>query len=188
MMEEDRMLFKTGFATLATVFAILLWTEAKASSDAAPLDALVEVGSGEMRWLGMEIYRARLLSGEGRFDGTDASGPLALAIEYRRNISSERLVRTTEREWDRLGRVLGLADRAVVAAWLKELAVIWPDVSPGDRITALVEPGGATHFYGNAGLLGSIPDPEFGPAFLGIWLHPDTTAASLRAGLLGAPR
>jgi hypothetical protein len=182
------MLFRTGFATLAAMFALLLWTEAEASPDAAPLDTLVEVGSGEMRWLGMEIYRARLLSGEGRFDGMVASGPLALAIEYRRNISSERLVRTTEREWDRLGRELGLADRSVVSAWLKELAVIWPDVSPGDRITALVEPGGATHFYGNAGLLGSIPDPEFGPAFLGIWLHPDTTAASLRDGLLGVYR
>jgi hypothetical protein len=182
------MSIKTGISAVAAVFAILLGPAAAASTNPAPLDALIEVGSGEMRWFGMQIYQARLLSGEGRYDGMGASGPLALAIQYKRNISRDRLVDTTGREWERLAKELGLPDRTVVDAWLKELAAIWPDVAPGDRITALVEPGGATHFYGNQGLLGTIPDPEFGPAFLGIWLHPETTAAGLRAGLLGEAR
>jgi hypothetical protein len=59
-------------------------------------------------------------------------------------------------------------------------------VTPGDQLIARYDPGGATRFYGNDGLLGVIDDPKFGPAFLGIWLHPQTRAAELRAALLGA--
>lgn len=151
----------------------------------SPYTDLVEVGSGELRWLGMEVYEARLLNGGGPLQGLEFTGPVALEITYRRNISADRLVRTTEREWSRLGRQLGLPSRARVSGWLEELAEIWPDVAPGDRIMARVEPGGQTRFYGNDGLLGVVGDPEFGRAFLGIWLHPGTRAADLRSALLG---
>jgi hypothetical protein len=157
---------------------------AHASVSALPAN-LVEVGSGEMRWLGMEVYDARLLSGGERFSGDFSSGPVALEITYRRNIPSDRLVRTTEREWQRLRRELQLPEAPRVRQWLGEIATIWPDVTPGDRLIALVEPAGETRFYGNDGLLGVVNDPDFGPAFLGIWLHPATRAAELRAELLG---
>jgi hypothetical protein len=129
-----------------------------------------------------------LLNGDGRYQGSAGAGPIALEITYRRNISRERLVRTTEQEWRRLGRELGLAGAGQVESWLETLLGIWPDVAPGDRIIAFKESGGPTRFYGNDGLLGVVPDPEFGPAFLGIWLHPDTRAADLRAALIGARR
>ena len=58
-------------------------------------------------------------------------------------------------------------------------------MTPGDRIIAFWEPDGPTRFYGNNGLLGVIEDPRFGPAFLGIWLHPDTRAEDLRMALIG---
>ena len=170
---------------LTLALALLFWSAPGSASPSAQLDELRLVGSGEMRWLGMDIYAARLLNSAGRYDGGTITGPMALEITYRRNISRERLVSTTEREWRRLGRELGLAGRPHVQGWLRELGTIWPDVAPGDRIIALVEPGGQTRFYGNAGLLGAVADPEFGPAFLGIWLHPETRAAELRAGLLG---
>jgi hypothetical protein len=160
---------------------------ARAAGPASPLADLVEVGSGDMTWLGLDIYGARLLSDSGRYPDA-ADGPLALEITYRRTIPRERLVRTTGREWQRLARQLGLGDATQTGAWLEQLARIWPDVSPGDRIIALREPAGPTRFYGNDGLLGVVADPEFGPAFLGIWLHPDTRAGELRAGLLGARR
>jgi hypothetical protein len=160
---------------------------ARASGSVSPLIDLVEIGSGEMTWLGLDIYSARLLSDSGRFPDA-AAGPLALEITYRRAVSRERLVRTTQREWSRLARQLGLDDSAQTEAWLAQLARIWPDVTPGDRIIALREPAGPTRFYGNDGLLGVVADPDFGPAFLGIWLHPDTRAAELRSGLLGAGR
>lgn len=172
------------FFVLAAGSLLLAGTPATARAGAA-LAGLVEIGSGELRWLGMEVYEARLLNGGGRFEDMRESGPLALEITYRRNISRERLVRTTEREWSRLGRQLDLPGRERVGEWLDALATLWPDVAPGDRIAAVVQPGGPTRFYGNDSLLGEIPDPEFGPAFLGIWLHPATRAAELRAELIG---
>lgn len=180
-----KFLFLAIVAVMLSFAGTQPWARAGTVAGAA-LDDLVEVGSGELRWFGMEVYAARLLNGGGRFEDLRGSGPLALEITYRRNIARERLVRTTEREWSRLARQLDLPGRERVATWLETLAAIWPDVAPGDRIAARVEPGGATRFYGNDALLGEIPDPEFGPAFLGIWLHPATRAADLRAELIGA--
>jgi hypothetical protein len=176
---------KTTFWALAAAFGLLSGTAPALAVPAAPLDELVEVGSGELRWFGLEVYEARLLTGGGQYDGMAASGPQALEITYRRNISRDQLVRTTEREWDRLARELGLDTPMPVSGWLTELGAIWPDVTPGDRIVALVEPAGPTRFYGNDGLLGTVEDPRFGPAFLGIWLHPETRDADLRAQLIG---
>jgi hypothetical protein len=173
---------------LALLLALATAAPAAATSAPASLEELQVVGSGELRWFGLEVYDARLLSPAGRLEGLPSAYPVALEITYRRNISSQRLVRTTKQEWGRLGPGLGLPGRAILNGWLEELGGIWPDVSPGDRLIALVEPAGATRFYGNAGLLGTIEDPDFGPAFLGIWLHPDTRAAELRAELLGERR
>jgi hypothetical protein len=178
----------TRLAACSLALSLLLATATAPATPSHPLDTLVEVGGGELRWLGMEVYEARLLSAGGRFEGLEAAIPIALEITYRRNIPRDRLVRTTEREWNRLARQLGLPERARVNGWLNEVASIWPDVAPGDRIIAMVEPTGPTRFYGNDGLLGVIPDPEFGPAFLGIWLHPETRAADLRAELIGGSR
>lgn len=175
-------------ATFTLALGLMLGAAAAQAIPNQELDSLAEVGSGELRWLGMDVYEARLLSASGRFEGLDSTSPVALEITYRRNITRDRLVRTTEREWQRLGRQLGLPGRQQVNGWLDEIASIWPDVAPGDRITAMVEPGGPTLFYGNDGLLGVVADPQFGPAFLGIWLHPATRAADLRADLLGGGR
>lgn len=161
-------------------------TAIAATALARPLEDLVEVGRGDMRWFGIDLYEARLLNRDGRYQPGSNAGPLALEITYRRSISRERLVSTTEREWRRLAGELGLPNDSRVAAWLEALAGIWPDVAPGDRILALQEAGGPTRFYGNDGLLGLIEDPAFGPAFLGIWLHPETRASDLRAALIGA--
>lgn len=159
---------------------------ALAGNDAHPLDDLVEVGRGELSWFGMEVYDARLLNRSGYFEPA-ATGPVALEITYRRGIARERLIRTTEREWWRLRSELDL-DTTQARGWIAELEAIWPDVAPGDRIAARVESGGPTRFYGNDDLLGMVADPGFGPAFLGIWLHPATRASELRDGLLGVRR
>jgi hypothetical protein len=158
------------------------------AAQGGPLDALVEVGSGELTWFGLEIYEARLMSGQPDFRGLAGPEPVALELTYQRKISSERLVDTTAKEWRRLGNELNLPGEERLQRWLDSLAAMWPDVTPGDRIIARVEPGGATLFFGNDGLLGIVDDPEFGPAFLGIWLHPKSRDASLRAALLGQPR
>lgn len=159
-----------------------------AADHSGPLDTLQEVGSGELTWFGLEVYEARLHSGTAEFQGLGGTAPVALEITYLRNISSERLVATTAKEWRRLRAELGLPGEERVQPWLDAVGEIWPDVTPGDRIIARVEPGGPTFFYGNDGLLGVIDDPDFGPAFLGIWLHPESRDTSLRAALLGEAR
>ncbi len=173
-------------ATLyTTVLALGLLSWAGPVTAATPLDDLVEVGSGQMRWFGMEIYDARLLNGGGAVGEATEAGPVALEITYLRSISSERLVRTTAREWRRLDRELGLPDQSRVENWLTQLQAIWPNVAPGDQIIAIAQPDGTTHFHGAGGPLGVVDDPAFGAAFLGIWLHPDTRAPDLRAALIG---
>jgi len=158
------------------------------ASPASPVDTLSEVGSGELTWFGLDVYEARLFNGGGPFAGIESDGPVALQITYRRDISREKLVETTRKEWRRLEDDLGLPAAERVNEWLAEIDAIWPDVTPGDKITALVEPSGPTQFFGNDGLLGTVPDPAFGPAFLGIWLHPETKVERLRAQLLGEAR
>ena len=186
------MALKTPFPTLLTAMWLLLPGAAHAAvSESAPetatpaLEGLVEIGSGKLTWFGLQVYEARLLDPDGQYDGGGQQGTLALEITYRRNIPRSRLLDTTEQEWSRLERELEISERSTVEDWLGQLEGIWPDVAPGDRIIALYEPGGATRFYGNDGLLGVIEDPRFGPAFLGIWLHPDTRADDLRTALIG---
>ena len=52
-------------------------------------------------------------------------------------------------------------------------------------MTTVVEAGGATRFYDEQRLVGRIDDPEFGPAFLAIWLDPRSIVRDLRVQLLG---
>lgn len=181
-------MFRTLSATLLLTIALALAPADSGAVPAEPFESLVEVGSGELTWFGLRVYDARLLSGRPEFRGLDSAEPMALEITYRRNISSERLVESTAKEWRRLEGALGLPGEARRQQWLDAVAEIWPDVTPGDRIIARYEPGGPTLFYGNDGLLGVVDDPEFGPAFLGIWLHPDTRDTGLRTALLGAQR
>lgn len=173
-----------NFAALL-LYGLLAAPAEGAAEQSGPLDTLHEVGSGELTWFGLDVYEARLHSATPEFQGVGGPVPVALEIIYRRDISSARLVETTAKEWRRLRTELGLPGRERLQPWLDAVAGIWPDVTPGDRIIARVEPGGPTFFYGNDGLLGVVDDPDFGPAFLGIWLHPDSRDASLRAALLG---
>ncbi len=150
-------------------------------------DELMLRGQGSLSWLGMRIYDAALWSEAGALDAGDFDGRVALRIDYHRSVTTERLVATTRREWRRLSDLPGVPDSARAEAWLTAVSSIWPDVGPGDFILTVVEPGGASSFYGPRGLLGVVDDPAFGPAFLSIWLHPDTSRPELRTALLGDP-
>ena len=150
------------------------------ASDVITLPASVDqhafrlVGSGEFRKFGFHLYDASY------WQADDAQ---ALRITYRKNIASSRLVEQTEKEWRRLG----IASRARAEAWGRELDRIWPNVSSGDTLIAVVdEELKQTEFFDGAGQsIGCVYDPEFGPAFLGIWLNPKTSARRLRVALVG---
>ncbi len=149
-------------------------------STAALPDNLKMVGAGELKWLGLRIYEASLWTSDGDFRAIRDHQNVALVIDYARNIPRARLVDSARTEWARIG----LQDPRT-EAWCREVAAIWPDVRPGDRITSLVERDGPTHFFFNGQAIGSIADPDFGPALLEIWLHPNSRSERLRVALTG---
>lgn len=139
------------------------------------------VGAGELKWFGLPVYEASLWTPEGEFDAVDRHQQVALIIDYARNIPSDKLVDSARSEWQRLG----IRDPRT-ESWCEQVARIWPDVTPGDQITTIVERGGPTRFFFNQREIGSIADPDFGPALLDIWLHPQSRSSRLRRALTGA--
>jgi len=141
---------------------------------------LVKLGEGKLRWFGLPIYTASLWSEPGASLEDIYMRPLLLLIDYDRNISKERILRTTRQEWKRLNGEYPERE----TAWIESLAKIFPDISAGDQLSTRVTPGGETCFYLGNQPIGRVRDAEFGPAFLSIWLDPNTRSEALRAKLL----
>ncbi len=145
---------------------------------------LHRVGAGELSWLGRPVYQASLWNGPGRFSGYSAGEPVALSLWYQRSFSRDELLRITSTAW----RLLGSVEPAQRERWLASLRGFWSDVSPGDNVTTVVLPGESTRFYDGSGFMGEIDDPDFGPAFLAIWLDSRSVVGDLRVQLLGLER
>jgi hypothetical protein len=144
-------------------------------------DGLRRVGGGQLTWLGLGIYDASLWTETGRYSGFVKGETVALSLWYQREFSRDQLLKITDTAWRKLGR-----DAATRERWLARLKPLWSDVRPGDNVTTVVEAGGPTRFYSQSRLLGEVDDPEFGPAFLSIWLDPRSVVRDLRVQLLGA--
>lgn len=143
---------------------------------ATPTSDLNQVGQGSMRWLFWELYQARFYSADGQYRAGDF--PQALALRYRRNIGKEDLLDATVTEWQRLG-----IDWK--PQWRSQLDALWPSVSNGDELIVRVESTGVSRFYFNWQSLGEVSDPAFGPAFLAIWLSPNSRDPALTRQLKG---
>ncbi len=135
-------------------------------------------GSGTLHWFGLHVYTASLYVEGGRYSSNSTA---ALSITYHRTIKSARLLATTSDEWSRLGK--GTAAQRRI--WGEALAGLWPDVKPGDRLTALRVKQGETRFYFGDTLLGTVPDPAFGSAFFAIWLDAGCRYPAVRDAMLG---
>ena len=105
-------------------------------------------------------------------------------FRYQREFSKDALLRITSTAW----RLLDEVPPERRENWLADLRSFWGDVQPGDNVTTVVVPGGATRFYDARGFMGQIEDPEFGPAFLSIWLDSRSVVGDLRVKLLGLDR
>lgn len=170
---------------LAALVALALPSTALATRLPEPVLAgdyvLDRVGAGDLSWLGRPIYQASLWTFDGRFEGFQRGQPVALSLWYQREFSRAELLRITATAW----RLLGDQPAERREAWLGQLRVIWSDVGPGDNQTTIVVPGQPTRFYDQDGFRGQIDDPEFGPAFLSIWLDSRSVVGDLRVRLLG---
>lgn len=166
----------TARRRLLLALAIWPWLPALAAEPAAPVRGLRRWGQGEFRRFGFLVYEATLWGGD-----DPARPPLALRLDYRRNIAGSAIAEASVKEMRQLG-----ADEALLRRWGPEMARLFPDVKPGDHIVGVYRPEGASFLF-NGRLLGEIPEPEFARRFFGIWLDPRTSAPDLRAALLRRP-
>ncbi len=136
------------------------------------------VGEARLEVLFWSIYDSRLYSADGSY--TEGQRPLRLELQYLRDVEGSDLVEHTHNEWQHLQ----LRSESK-AAWLEQLARMWPDVRENDVLAMEIGESGLSTFTLNGEALGSISDPEFGPSFLAIWLSPDTSQPGLRRTLIG---
>ena len=146
----------------------------------APLAGARLQGQGQMRFLGFEVYDARLWTRPG-FQAEDyAAHPLALELSYHRAFSAEAIAKRSIEEMRRVGRFS--EDQA--QRWQQALQAALPDVKPGDTLTGLYQPDGPAVFRMGHRVVGEVADPEFARLFFGIWLSPQTSEPGLRQALI----
>ena len=148
---------------------------------AAPLASAVQAGSGELRFLGLSIYQARLWVGP-LFDASDfGAHPLALELTYQRAFSAQSIAKRSLEEMRRIGPFTEVQ----AARWQQALQAALPDIQPGDRLVGLYRPGTGATFQLRGRTVGTVADPGFARLFFGVWLSPLTSQPTLRAALLG---
>ena len=166
-------------------FAMAQGAEGVASASPAastPLAGARLVGQGTMRFLGFEVYRARLWAQPG-FDADNyAAHPLALELTYQRNFTAEAIAK---RSIEEMRRVAPFGPEQA-ERWQTALQAALPDVKPGDTLTGIYQPGSGATFRLGPRVVGEVADPEFARLFFGIWLSPNTSEPALRQALLAA--
>ena len=149
-----------------------------------PLAGARLVGQGTMRFLGFEVYRARLWAQPG-FDADQYSAhPLALELTYQRNFTAEAIAKRSIEEMRRVGSFTPQQ----ATRWQQALQAALPDVKPGDRLLGLYQPGTGAVFKMGGRVVGEVADAEFSRLFFGIWLSPQTSEPGLRQALIAATR
>lgn len=151
---------------------------AAVTSDVAGLRPL---GEARLRVLFWHVYDASLWS-EARQWSPDST--FALDIRYAIDVRGADLAAKSLE----LMRRLGHRDEARLARWEKEMSRVFPDIRAGERLVGVNVPGREARFYGEKGLLGTVPDADFARAFFAIWLDERTSEPAMRRQLLQLPR
>jgi hypothetical protein len=145
---------------------------------ANPTEGLQKVGSAKLQMYFFDIYYSELYSASGTYRQEQL--PLALKIQYLRNIKAKDLIQRTKQEWSHLGY-----DESLISPWIQQLDAIWPDVADQDVLTIVVNDNGKSEFFFNQTSIGRIEDPKFGSSFLDIWLNQNGSYPKLRKKLIG---
>ncbi len=173
-----RLLF-TAVLALASAAA-----PAHASTPDTPLATALQnkqvVGTARLRVWGFDVYDARLKVGPGFDSARFTEQPLALELNYLRNLKGLDIA---ERSLDEMRNLEPIAP-AQAERWLAAMRGLFPDVKKGDRITGVHQPGRGALFYLNERLLGEVADPRFSRLFFGIWLSTKTSQPAMRETLL----
>lgn len=138
-------------------------------------------GGGELTFLGLSIYDARLYRTVGARGDCAPDEPFVLQLTYKRRLYGERIAARSVEEMTKLG--FGTPEQR--EHWGELLKKMLPDVDAGDYLTGVNMPKRGVRFYQNGKQIGTIEDREFAQAFFGIWLDPRTSEPALRKQLLG---
>lgn len=153
-----------------------------ASEPQLPMPGVRPAGQAMMRFLGFDIYRAKLWV-HPSFDATNyAAHPLALELTYQRNFTAADIAKRSIQEMRRVGGFS--AEQA--KTWQQALTAALPDVKPGDSLLGIYQPGAGAVFRMGGKVVGEVADPEFSRLFFGIWLSPKTSEPALREALIAA--
>jgi len=109
----------------------------------------------------------------------DASVTACLVIEYRMEVSSERLREAAETVLRRQQ-----ADLAPLANRIDRLHAAYRDVAEGDRFALCHAPGLGTTLLLNGQELVTVEGDDFARAYFGIWLGEEPIAPPLREAVL----
>jgi len=139
------------------------------------------LGSARLRFLGLDIYEARLWVRAGFQPAAFAQHRFALCLQYLRALKGTLIAERSLKEMRRQGRLSPAQEQA----WLDGLVQTIPDVKAGDRITGLHQPGLPARFWHNGQSRPELADGAFSPVFFGIWLSDATSEPALRERLLG---
>lgn len=131
-------------------------------------------GAGQFRYFGFHVYDAALYRSK-----LQDSQEFALEIQYKRSFTGKSIADQTIQEMKKLGY-----DSRLVNEWGRELSAIFPNIEPGQSLTAVFKPQQGTVFLYNGQKIAQIQSAEFSKAFFSIWLDPRTTAPNLREKLL----
>ncbi|MCQ9051900.1 chalcone isomerase family protein [Vibrio diabolicus] len=148
------------------------------------------VGEAQLTWFIFDIYQSRLRAPDGKFivNGDVSPHPLALEINYQRDISKQQLLDVTDEQWAKLGFT-----ESYRKSWISELNRMFPDIKKGDELTYLTDGKTGQLLYRQAGIaqiktVGFVQDERMNDAFLSIWLSPNTEFPKLRKQLIGQVR
>ena len=155
---------------------------AQTADVAPPLPGVRLAGQGMLRFLGFEIYQARLWVSPGFQADNYTAQPLALELAYRRDFTAQAIAQRSIEEMRRIGPFT----EQQATRWQQALQAALREIKAGDRLTGLYRPGGGASFHLQGRPVGEVADPEFARLFFGIWLSPQTSEPRLREALLAA--
>lgn len=129
------------------------------------------VGEITVKKFFIHVYDASLCASETPFIWTNnKDGAFSLALDYKRDFSSDDLVKATIVEMSRLSG----QEKANFANLKTPMAACFPDVKNGDQIIGVSLGEDEAKFYYNGALSCEIKQDRFRDNFFGIWLSDNT--------------
>ena len=166
------------FQSFVGVFLGCLLVLSSHANQNLPWQDWKSVGEGRLIWGFWVIYDSELRTPTGEYQ--NAHQPLALIIDYRRDIKKKVLLKATDKQWRHLG-----LDKTQREKWLAKLEQVWTNISKDDQLVFHLEEDGTGTFYQDGQPLGESFETDFAKAFIDIWLSPQTAYPNLRNKLIG---